>query len=189
MSIITAIRQKLSLSVLRAWWFKRSAFGRGLGVAAEIHNTANAVEADAPLVIEDNYFHDIWEPPGTGPEGYDWHADGIQAFYAKGSMTFRHNSILMKHPSTAAINVHASPDASTNILVQHNLIAGGGATIYAKKAAGVGSYQVINNHFSTMFFPKVGYYFIWYYDPSEDNGVVRSGNVVHETGASANTNI
>jgi hypothetical protein len=56
--------------------------------------------------------------------------------------------------------------------------------------AGPGSnYRVIDNHLTTRFFPKVGFYNIWYWDPSEDGDVTRSGNVIHETGADANDNL
>lgn len=147
-----------------------------------IHHVGNAVEAETPLVVEGNYIHDIYEPTGT-----DWHADGIQTPASNGTVTVRHNTILMRDPSTAAINVMGTiADPATNVLVEHNLMAGAGYTLYT----GPGSnYCVIDNHLSTQFFPKVGFYNIWYWDPSEDGDVTRCGNVIHETGADANDNL
>jgi hypothetical protein len=42
---------------------------------------------------------------------------------------------------------------------------------------------------TTQLSPKVGFYNIWYWSPSEDGDVTRSGNVIHETGADAKDNI
>jgi hypothetical protein len=54
-------------------------------------------------------------------------------------------------------------DPATDVRIEHNLLAGGGYTIYA----GPGSnYRVTENYFTTRFFPKVGFYGIWYLDPS-----------------------
>jgi hypothetical protein len=146
---------------------------------SEIHHVGNAVEAEGPLVITDNYIHDIYEPPGV-----DWHADGIQTPYSSDNVLVRHNTILMRHPSTAAINMRGAPaDPATNVVVDRNLIAGGGYTVHA----GYGSrYRVTNNVFSTRFFPRVGAFGIWYLDPSQDGDVTRTGNVIQETGRAAN---
>jgi hypothetical protein len=161
----------------------RAITGSGVTVRnCEIHDVGNAVEADGPLLIEGNYFHDIYEPAGT-----DWHADGIQTPISTGNVTIIHNTVFGRDPSTSAINVMGTLSApATDVLIEHNLLAGGGYTLYA----GPGSnYRVIDNHLSTRFFPKVGYYNIWYWDPSQDGDVTRSGNVIHETGADANTNL
>jgi hypothetical protein len=115
------------------------------------------------------------------------HADGIQTPISNGNVTIHHNSVFGRDPATSAINIMGTlADPATNVLIEHNLLAGGGYTVYG----GPGSnYRVINNHFSTQFFPKVGAFNIWYWDASEDGDVTRSGNVIHETGASANDNL
>ena len=161
----------------------RAIAGSGVTVRnCEIHHVGNAVETDAPLLVEGNYIHDIYEPAGT-----DWHADGIQTPMSSDNVTIRHNTIFGRDPATSAINVMGTPaDPATDVLIEHNLLAGGGYTLYA----GPGSnYRVIDNHFSTQFSSTVGYYNIWYWDPSEDGDVTRSGNVIHETGADANDNL
>jgi hypothetical protein len=79
-----------------------------------------------------------------------------------------------------------SADPARDVLIQHNLLGGGGYTLYAGPGS---SYRVIENHFTTRVFPKVGYWNIWYWEPSRDGDVTRSGNVIHETGAPANGNL
>src|SRR5262249_48906282 len=51
----------------------RAITGSGVTVRnCHIHHVGNAVETESPMVIEGNYFHDIYEADGT-----DWHADGV----------------------------------------------------------------------------------------------------------------
>lgn len=161
----------------------RAITGSGVTVRnCHIHHVGNAIETDTPLVAEGNYIHDIYEAAGT-----DWHADGIQTPSSSGGVTIRHNTIFGRDPATSAINVMGTlAKPAMDVLIEHNLLAGGGYTLYT----GPGSnYRVIENHLSTRFFPKVGFYNIWYWDPSEDGDVTRSGNVIHETGAPANANL
>jgi hypothetical protein len=160
----------------------RAITGSGVTVRnCNIHDVGNGIETDEPMLIEGNYIHDIYEAAGT-----DWHADGIQTPKSAGNVTIHHNTVFGRDPATSAINVMGTLDSpATNVLIEHNLLAGGGYTLYA----GPGSnYRVINNHFTTQWFTKVGYYNIWYWDPTEDGDVTRCGNVIHETGADANEN-
>ena len=159
--------------------------GAGITVKnCNIHNTGNGVEATTPMLIEDNYIHDIFEPT---PNPSDWHADGLQTTMGDDNVTVRHNNIYMKDPSTSAINMQGTAgNPASNVLIEYNLLSGGGYTLYA----GYGdNYRVLNNHLSTREFSKVGAYGIWYWDPSQDGDVLRQGNVIHETGAPANDNI
>jgi hypothetical protein len=161
----------------------RGITGSGVTVrGCEIYGVGNAVETDTPLVVENNYFHHICTADGT-----DWHSDGIQTPESADNVTVRHNTILLCGPETGAINIMGTPeDPATNVLIENNLFAGGGYTMYA----GIGAnYKVINNRFSTQVYPKVGYYNIWYWDPDQDGDVTRSGNVIHETNAPANDNL
>jgi hypothetical protein len=65
----------------------------------------------------------------------------------------------------------------TNTLIKDNLLAGGGYTLYCPKPTTT-NFQIIDNSFSTMFYPKVGYF-----GPATDcDGEIASGNVYHETG-------
>lgn len=160
----------------------RAITGSGVTVRnCHIHHVGNAVETDTPMRVEGNYIHDIYEAEGT-----DWHADGIQTPASSRGVTIRHNTILARDPATSAIMVTGtSANPARDVRIEHNLLAGGGYTLYT----GPGSnYRVVENHFTTRVFPKVGYWNIWYLEPSEDGDVTRSGNVIHETGAPANGN-
>lgn len=148
----------------------------------EIHHTANAVEVGTSFAVYDSYFHDIFTP-----DGQDWHADGIQSAESVSNITIKHNTILLTGGETGAINIIGNPgDSISNVLIENNLMAGGGYTVYAG-APSTSNYRVINNHFSTRYHSKVGVYNIWY--PNLLSSVTRSGNVIHETGASANNNL
>lgn len=161
----------------------RAITGSGVTVRnCEIMGVGNAIETDTPMVVEENYIHDIRTADGT-----DWHADGLQTPSGADNVTVRHNTIILTGSETGAINIMGTvSNPAENVLIEHNLFAGGGYTIYA--GPGV-NYRVINNHMSTQIYPKVGFYNIWYWDPSEDGDVTRSGNVIHETGAAANDNL
>jgi hypothetical protein len=149
----------------------------------EIHGVGNAIEAEGPMVVEENYIHDIETADGT-----DWHADGIQTPAGDDDITIVHNTIILTGPETGAINVMSdADDPAADVLVEHNLMAGGGYTMYTAELGS--NYQVIDNHFSTQIYPKVGYYNIWYWGSGEDQGVTRSGNVLDETGAPADDNL
>jgi hypothetical protein len=146
-----------------------------------LHNTGNGVEMDGPMLVEENYMHSICEPR---PNPSDWHADGVQSTAGDDNITIRHNTITTGNcDTTSAINVHgvSVADPATNILVEHNLLAGGGYTIYPTFGS---NYQVIDNHFSTMFFPNVGSFGIW---SDEDASIIHHGNIIHETSATADT--
>jgi len=161
----------------------RAITGSGVTVRnCHIHDVGNGIETDTPLVAEGNYLHDVYEPDGT-----DWHADGIQTPASADGVTIRHNTIFGREPCTSAVNVMGTlADPATDVLIEHNLLAGGGYTLYA----GPGShYRVVDNHFTTRFSPKVGGYNIWYWDPSEDGDVSRAGNVIDETGTPADGNL
>jgi hypothetical protein len=66
-------------------------------------------------------------------------------------------------------------------------LAGGGYTIYVGGLQSNTNVRVVDNHLSTRIYPKVGQYGIWYYGlvngKEEAPGVIRTGNVLHETGA------
>jgi len=148
-----------------------------------IHDTGNGIEINAHLTATDNYLWNIHTPSGM-----DWHSDGIQAWEDATDVTIVHNTILLTGDETGAVNMQ-SPNPTvtqTDILVQHNLMAGGGYTIYVGAEGGNTNVRVIDNHLSTRYHPKVGYYNIWYNDYAD---IPRTGNVIHETGAPANDNL
>jgi Right handed beta helix region len=149
-----------------------------------IHDTGNGVEADANFTVSDSYIWNIHTPPGL-----DWHADGVQAWGDAKNVTVDHNTILLTGDETGAVSMAGSGNpsyAQSNILVQHNLLAGGGYTIYLGATTNT-NVRAINNHLSVRYSKKVGGYNIWY--PDFIGTVVRTGNVIQETGAPANDNL
>jgi Right handed beta helix region len=149
-----------------------------------IHDTGNGVEADANFTVAESYIWNIYTP-----NGQDWHSDGVQGWGDAKNVTVDHNTILLTGGETGAVNMVGTGDPTyteSNILVQHNLLAGGGYTIYLGASTNT-NVRVVNNHLSTRYSPKVGGYNIWY--PDFMGTIVRTGNVIHETGAPANDNL
>ena len=68
----------------------------------------------------------------------------------------------------------------TDILIQNNLLAGGGYTLGLQKATNADNLQVTNNRFSTIFVPTCGRLRPQGWVPLECGRVV--GNVYYETG-------
>ena len=163
---------------------ERALAGDGHGTTVrgcEISGTGNAVEIEAPLLVEDNYIHDIRTASGT-----DWHADGVQLPEGADNVTVRHNTVILTGEETGAIFVEGDANnPNDNVLITQNLLAGGGYTVYSGYGPG---FRVIDNHMSTRVFPKVGFYDIWY-DDTPRGGEERHGNVIDETGAPADRNI
>lgn len=108
-------------------------------------------------------------------------------------------------PAPAAISIWNGQKNTDNILVENNLVTGGGFSIYAEdyspsEANPVGGYTMtnvrfVNNRFSNRLSGCVGEWGIWFYrgsatwpyhgGPTGDwgaNGNIRSGNTIIETG-------
>ncbi len=149
-----------------------------------IHDTGNGVEADANFTVTESYIWNIYTP-----KGQDWHSDGVQGWGDAKNVTVDHNTILLTGDETGAVNMVGTGDPSysqSNILVQHNLLAGGGYTIYLGASTST-NVRAIDNELSTRYSPKVGGYNIWY--PDFMKTIVRTGNVIQETGAPADDNL
>lgn len=138
-----------------------------------IHGCANGLSVSHNVLLEDSYIHDLTCCT-------DNHPDGVQFSGQDASdLTFRHNTIYGQNndgsPGNASI---ISSPSSSNILIENNLFAGGGFTLYCSDPGQGANYRVFNNHFSTRFYPKVGTF-----GPSiECSDKIQSGNVYHETG-------
>ena len=142
------------------------------------------------FTITDSYFHDFTTKTANG------HADGYQTEGA-GNGLIRHNTYLMtsdaQNDSNSAIAIWNSLRSSHDIVVQSNLIAGGGFSIYAEdyspsESSPAGGYTVTDisfsdNVFSNHLFGCVGYYGVWFPRGRPTDGWQRQGNVLLETGA------
>jgi hypothetical protein len=153
----------------------------------DITSCENGFDAFKNMMIEDSYVHDLYQAtPGNG----DPHTDGVQS--ADGSnVTIDHNTIYgfntgCQWPNdgscngTAAVNINNSPTGptSTNVTISNNLLAGGAVALYCPRVP-TSNFRVTDNHFSTVYSPKVGEFGV-----STDcvSNEIVSGNVYHETG-------
>ena len=138
-------------------------------IRVNIHNCDDGVFADRDFTIRDSYIHDL----ATSPIA---HNDGIQSVDAI-NITIVHNRIYGVDTSAINLNGNSGGPLAQNALVKDNLLAGGGWTLYCPADAST-NVQILNNAFSTKFFPKVGGF-----GPATDCArVIQSGNVYHETG-------
>jgi Right handed beta helix region len=135
---------------------------------SDISGCENGFDTNKNMLIQDNYIHDL-------AQSSEAHTDGIQMWNTATNVTIQHNRIYANDGTSAII----SPSQGTlGTVIRDNLFAGGAYTLYCRQA-GSGGQHIINNHFSTIFYPKVGGYGPW--TDCEDEAEV-SGNVYHETG-------
>ena len=143
--------------------------GNFTAIRVNIHNCEDGVFADRDFTIKDSYIHDL----ATSPTA---HNDGIQSIDAI-NVTIEHNRIYAVDTSAIWLNNNSGGQLAQNALVKDNLLAGGGWTLYCPADAST-NVQILNNAFSTKFFPNVGGF-----GPATNcAGEIQSGNVYHETG-------
>lgn len=144
--------------------------------------------------ITNSYFHDFTTRTANG------HIDGYQTEGAAHGV-IKHNTYLMTsdsgNDSDSAIAVWDSNRSSSDIVVQGNLIAGGGFSVYAHDYSPssdhpAGGYSVTDTHFvdnvfSTRLYGCVGEWGVWFTRGQPTDGWHRTGNTVLETGAKIDT--
>lgn len=120
-----------------------------------VHTMMSAVQTPQGL-IEDSYFHAPKDFPGA-------HVTLV----ASGSgprpgmkLTIRHNTILNPGGQTAAVALYQDFGVNHDVLVQGNLLAGGGYTVYGGtgKKGRTHDIRFIGNVFSRRYFGKGGAY-------------------------------
>jgi hypothetical protein len=112
-----------------------------------IHHFGEGPGAGSNTVMEDNYLHDFTSFISQGA-----HQDGIQIEFGANNV-IRHNRILMNVNGGNAAIVIGNQSGNQGNLVEQNLVAGGGFTLYAG-----GSMILRNNHISTVYYSQGGYY-------------------------------
>ncbi len=137
------------------------------------------------FVIQDSWLHGFTTQAANG------HVDGIQTEGAKHGV-IRHNAIDVTQSQTSAIALWNGRKSTDDIVVDRNLISGGGFSVYAEdyspsEASPAGGYSLTNvaftnNVFSTVHYGCVGSYGVWYPRGAPSDGWRRSGNFVLETG-------
>jgi hypothetical protein len=137
-------------------------------IRVNIHDCENGLSIGRNVTLLDSYIHDL------NNEG-DNHADGIQMTDGSTGVVIQHNRIYANNGTSAII----SPSNSTlGTIIRDNLFAGGAYTLYCRQN-GPGGQQIVNNRFSTIFYPRSGAGGPW--TECGDEAVV-TGNVYHETG-------
>jgi hypothetical protein len=133
-----------------------------------IYGCENGFDVNKNFLIEDNYIHDLYQSSVA-------HTDGVQMWNTATGVTIQHNRISSNNGTSAIIS---PTNATLGTIIRDNLFAGGAYSLYCVQG-GPGGQQVINNHFSTIFYSTVGAYGPW--TDCQDEAQV-SGNVYHETG-------
>jgi hypothetical protein len=143
-----------------------------------VHNIGDGLRMGENVVIEDSYVHDLVYGNGS-------HNDAIQSDGGS-NYVIRHNRIENSHDQTSAILLSTNIGRISDVVVDNNLMAGGGYTFYAGTDEGgpAGNLRATNNRFSRMFFPRGGY---WGPVVGSQGAVVWSGNVWADTGAAVSS--
>lgn len=139
---------------------------------ANLHRCADCIQGER-LRVTDTYIHDLANPPGA-------HVDGIQC-NSVCEITVRHNTILNEWGQTAAIALFADFGIPRDSLIEDNLLAGGGYTVYGggAKASGI----VVNaNRFARHMFPRGGQFGPGAHLPT-GSAMTWTANIWDDTGA------
>jgi chitodextrinase len=149
---------------------------------SELFGCENILWAQSNVVIEDSYIHDpipccTWPAPTP-------HTDSIQVPAGGNNIRIEHNRVYGGYINqsdfgNAAITASASPGTSaSNMIVNNNLLAGGGYTLYCPGADG--GFTWTNNRFSRIYRSTVGGFGPVYHTCAQHTN---SGNVYDDTGA------
>jgi Ca2+-binding RTX toxin-like protein len=116
--------------------------GKGSFIGNDIYGVGDGINVIGDhVLIQDNYIHDLG---GTA----DSHFDGIQVDGNVSDLRIEHNTIINDHGQTAAVMIDDYFGPTSNVVVNNNLLTGGGYTIYVTGLDGHGTtnVQVTNNH-------------------------------------------
>ncbi len=155
--------------------------GEAMGTRVMDNNIADASTGVQIYIglIQDNYIHDV-TPAAPGS-----HLNGTTSNGSTVPLTIQHNTVFNPNGQTDAVSLFEDFGVEANVVINDNLLAGGGYTVYGgQNAGGPQAYniKITNNRFSTIYFPQGGYYgYITAFNPSAP-GNVWSGNVWDATG-------
>jgi hypothetical protein len=103
--------------------------GQGKFIANNIHDCADGINVrGSNTLIQDNYIHNM---RGTS----DSHLDGIQADGGFSNLTIRHNTVINEAGQTSALMLDNYWGAIDNVVIDNNLLVGGGYTVYINEVA------------------------------------------------------
>ena len=134
-------------------------------------------------LIQDNYIHDLGYKSGDHLNGTTDNGGSNE------QLILRHNTVFNQHHQTDAISLFQDFGRQTNRIIDNNLVAGGGYTIYGGANPGAPiptGIKITNNRFSRIFFPNGGSYGPVTAFNSNGAGSEFSGNVWDDTGEPLN---
>ncbi|MBW4656729.1 MAG: M10 family metallopeptidase C-terminal domain-containing protein [Kaiparowitsia implicata GSE-PSE-MK54-09C] len=153
--------------------------GVGTFLRNDIYNVENGINvgAGSGTVIEGNYIHDL---KASGSPHYD----GIQIDGGQSDIRIDHNTIINPHGQTAAIMIDNYFGPVSNVVVNDNLLVGGGYTIYADAQFGGGALsgvEITNNHIGSGYYGSLN---------TNKSSPVYTGNTLdgHDIAATLNGN-
>jgi hypothetical protein len=131
--------------------------GSFTGRRLDLSGAGDGIKMSGNSTLVDSYIHDLASFAGA-------HNDGIEATNAV-NIRIVHNTILNAESQTSALMLSEyGSKADTNVLIQGNLFAGGGYTIYGGAPDTAQGHEVVDNVFSTRYFSRSGSYgpvFYW----------------------------
>ena len=118
------------------------------------HNGLDCAHAGTNVVITDSFCDLPKLPPDS-----EAHADGFQSDGGR-NLVFRHNTVRNPNGQTAAILMSTNTAPIDGVVIDNNLLSGGGYTVYCGTSEGGVATRLTytNNVISREFFPKGGYY-------------------------------
>lgn len=137
---------------------------------ANLYNCQDCVQGEH-ISVTNSYLHDLANPPGA-------HVDGVLCNSVCG-VTIRHNTILNRYTQTSAIALFADFGTPRDSVVEDNLLAGGGYTVYGggPNSSGI---SFINNRFARSYYANSGQWGVET-DFYRNSGNVWSGNIWDDT--------
>lgn len=148
----------------------------------DIWNVSTGVQIYGGL-IQDNYIHDLGYKAGDHTNGTTDNGGSRE------QLILRHNTVFNPHDQTDAISLFQDFGLQTNRIIDSNLVAGGGYSIYGGANAGAPvptGIQITNNRFARIYFPNGGYWGPVAAWNSGGAGNVFSGNIWDDTGRPLN---
>jgi hypothetical protein len=116
--------------------------GQGTFIANNIHDCADGIDVRGDnTIIKDNYIHNM-----SGKENS--HFDVIQAIGGFSNLSIEHNSLINEHDQTSAVFLGTHFGAVDRVILDRNLLVGGGYTVYITEDKGTPLTNVVftNNH-------------------------------------------
>jgi hypothetical protein len=156
-------------------------YGDSTGMVIKNDNISafrTAIQISTGLVTG-NYIHDPGYIDGD-------HTNGIYVGGTTQPLTISHNTIFNNLGQTDTINLDATSSGQqvANTIIENNLLAGGGYSIYGGNALNASTSNIVikNNRFSAIFYSQSGQYgYLDEFDPAAP-GNVWSGNIWDATG-------